>query len=512
MDFQVPIQVVHDAVVDAHTRPTVPSFFPDFESAASTLRTLHKIEGALIPPNDDAYADSKLWTELQMPRERAQEILAEFFDILRETADEVKGASPGRGRSNPYAPTVFVVEGLDGSGKSTLVGNFAARSAEVRTTQTPPPSLRRARPIFDCRRGAVARAFYMVSNYVCYAEMVRECRAAETNFVFLVDRFFTSTFAYTVGDKAADEVSRWQHLPIGALPLDQSPLPLGWPSDLPRPAGVMFLKLPRAQRVERMRRREREERKDTINEWDAKTEDPALAERIEFCFELVSISNSIPYFALNAAQGAEDVFREARKVVEGPHLLRSAETSQSQKAANEEGKLVLARRTALLSLAREAEKEGLCRVSLSGAGGEGGDFEARRAKHAPWVMQIATPGPQEAGAPSLRSVGVHTVDGRGIVFHAQDVPGGASGSGREAELCSFVVYFGRYPHEQQWRGDGRVAACCFGRALFPAPANLRSGMGPGRCLPFRVRVRRLEVLVGGPSTAAGPKRIEWFHE
>ena len=170
------VDALRTSVAQTHMHPDVQGFFGDFRSAACFLRTLHELNAIIIPPPGSDATD-----------EIPVQLLEVFFATLREVEHELHLGTT-TGKRDFYVPIFFVVEGLDGSGKSTLVVGF--RGGDVHVTATPPASLADVRGIFDAAGGAIARAFYMVSNYICYAEMVAMCREREEDLVFVVDRYF----------------------------------------------------------------------------------------------------------------------------------------------------------------------------------------------------------------------------------------------------------------------------------------------------------------------------------
>lgn len=90
---------------------------------------------------------------------------------------------------------IVEVEGLDGSGKTTLVRKLQQDFPNSLATKTPSSSLKGIRPLWDHRGGILARAFYMISNYVLEYE-IANCDEA----VIIVDRWYASTCAYTVAN------------------------------------------------------------------------------------------------------------------------------------------------------------------------------------------------------------------------------------------------------------------------------------------------------------------------
>lgn len=447
--------------------------------------------------------------------------LADFFEkVLPETEADIKQYLKG---PNPYVPYVVAVEGLDGSGKSSLVQALAdGAKIPMRATRTPPASLNTVRAAFDRAPGPVTRAFYMVSNYVCMSEMVQECREAGENLVFVVDRFYSSTFAYTAGEAAAACEGNWT----------VQPHQLDWPADLLRASLVMFLAVPDHIRAERIRARR--ERTGAVasadNPWDNLLEgggrlSDQIARHIGFL--------DVPFVRLNAECGKEEVLTEALEKVEA-HRAAGGLTGVIEGTNHGAGGLG-SERCALEILAANAAKFGLCESSsglafVKGAnkvvGGGGVDEEtrteaisaassrgllpARRCKHALFNIQIAVNGQSGSEPPSLRTVGIHTVDECGIVFHSKGpYPGGFAGRALSRDpAVSFIIYFGCYPFEEQWRGEG-VIEPCEDPGRFPAPSNLAKWVGKEDLMCFRLTPSRMEVLTGGPSTAGGPRRFEF---
>lgn len=196
------------------------SLFGDFASAAATLRQQEY----------RAFLDAHPLLASQLEE---TELFVRDFDST----------------SNPL-PLVIVVEGLDGSGKTTLsqalarsLRSLAGGDENIGPLKTPTPSLDHCRMAFDSARGKdrlAARAFYMVSNYVLMAEMVNECRRRGQRLVYVVDRWYGSTCAYSTGKEVDGEPET-----IDALPTQH----FAWPSDLLQPELVFILKLDEAARL-----------------------------------------------------------------------------------------------------------------------------------------------------------------------------------------------------------------------------------------------------------------------
>jgi hypothetical protein len=82
--------------------------------------------------------------------------VARFFDELDVVEQSLIDGPP------PHLPFYVVVEGLDGSGKSSVVKAIAQSSDEYRSARTPPENIDNVRSALDRCGGSLARAFYMV--------------------------------------------------------------------------------------------------------------------------------------------------------------------------------------------------------------------------------------------------------------------------------------------------------------------------------------------------------------
>jgi predicted ATPase len=153
-------------------------------NAAAILR-IERSTGGLddsvaVADNDvDAVAKtSPQCDELARLKKRKADALGSFFERLDEMECEL-AASPAPQQQTGIKSYIVVVEGLDGSGKSSLVEQLSQRlhekyshaGAKVVAWATPTASLSAVRPVFDKRGGPVARAFYMVSNYMLQYEL-----------------------------------------------------------------------------------------------------------------------------------------------------------------------------------------------------------------------------------------------------------------------------------------------------------------------------------------------------
>lgn len=194
--------------------------FPDLPTAANILRTaLHK-------------------NQLDKSLQQENNSLTSFFSLLSLAQTTLSDAP-----SPP--PFIVAVEGLDGTGKTTLVKALASSLHPYTTsaTGTPPASIAGVRNVFDACGGIVSRAFYMASNYLMQREIRQQARL-HPHTVFIADRWYGSTCAYSVA---------WKNTtghPDAVDALDQSVF--SWPHDLDRPSLMLILQVDHNVRQKRV--------------------------------------------------------------------------------------------------------------------------------------------------------------------------------------------------------------------------------------------------------------------
>lgn len=467
----------------------ISGFYPSFQTAATILRIARRLNEI-----DDSVC------------ERGGD-LAAFFELLDEVELELPTVRVEHAAKRPF---VVAVEGLDGCGKSTVVRGLA-EDLGGRACATPSSSLIGVRPAFDKRGGPVARAFYTVSNYVLQHEILKD----ERHSVFVVDRWFSSTCAYSIA---------WKNTTGGPEAIDALPPHLfRWPEDLHPPQLQLLLRLEDSVRIARVKDRAAGI-SDTsrYNPWDQRlTDDLDLGRRIMRAHER-SIGPE-GQAIVDASLSRGDVLSNALDVVKS-----SLKFYREPWLAFE--------RTPMDWFRWQSSRLKLC------------DDRGRRLKHAPWAIQLAA-------SSSLRSVGTHTADDSGILFHTWgDAAGGAS-DGDESTVASVVCVLEDYPNEQQWRAEGvlmsntsevnrlldqtppaslvaQVSACASTTASGQNEDEIRANSNrPRRPENYDRLVRekrrqlgrseanavvgtrfvpfRMEVLMGGPSSPGGPKRFEW---
>lgn len=128
---------------------------------------------------------------------------------------------------------LVVLEGLDGSGKSTVASLLKERLGErCVLAKTPPESISAFRAWFDRRDSKVRRAFYWMGNFL----LCRDLKKTDCHFV-VCDRFWASTVVYEMASssKLSSHTYTW---------------PLGFPK--PKCVSMFFLDVSEEDRTNRM--------------------------------------------------------------------------------------------------------------------------------------------------------------------------------------------------------------------------------------------------------------------
>jgi thymidylate kinase len=434
-----------------------------------------------------------------------------------------------------FPPFIVLIEGLDGCGKSTLVKRLANTPPppEGRFTwsavSTPTASMAAVRDVFDKRGGAVARAFYMASNYMLQQEIREECIHLH-NAIFVVDRWYASTCAYSVA---------WKNTTGGPESIDQLDESLfQWPKDLMRPDIFLLLHVDDSTRRDRVTaRRQQSQEGDSYNPWDDRlNHDEYLGRRIFRALERLQGPREV--LCLDANQTPDQVLHDAVSLVH-------------DRAMRHFYPMEYFRRQPLQFLRWTSAKLGLC-----------DDETGSRRPHAPWYahMSLSISGQVP---PSLRTVEIHAVDPSGFLFFTSKV--GASetrdtsdDNDFKQDVASLAWIGGDYPYQLQWQAEGilcpatmeecrlmnqapspslvaqNVACCqaaqdqyCSGMATTKPscarlPRNLQETLldarqnepsFPDEATRFVAATRfvplRLEVLIGDPASQDDSQRWEW---
>eukprot|EP00588_Corethron_pennatum_P026244 CAMPEP_0194327020 /NCGR_PEP_ID=MMETSP0171-20130528/39307_1 /TAXON_ID=218684 /ORGANISM="Corethron pennatum, Strain L29A3" /LENGTH=816 /DNA_ID=CAMNT_0039086811 /DNA_START=115 /DNA_END=2562 /DNA_ORIENTATION=+ len=214
------------------------------------------------------------------------QIVEEFYSLLQNIESYmVEAAAGGVKVCDKF---IVEIEGLDGSGKTTLCQSLTDAINEmlqgreklnkpkvrVMATKTPSRCLKKIRPLWDHRGGILARAFYMISNYVLEYEICTQI--SDDVKVIIIDRWYASTLAYTVAynddNKNNDEIN------ITSL----SEQIFEWPRDLLIPDLLLILNIDPVVRRQRVERRKAEgSGASQFNPWDDRlSQDLQLGSRI----------------------------------------------------------------------------------------------------------------------------------------------------------------------------------------------------------------------------------------
>lgn len=194
-----------------------------------------------------------------------------------------------QGRSPSRRELLVVLEGLDGTGKTTLARGLQKRHGFL-PAATPPPWASALRPAFDaCGLPHLRRAFYAACNYeVAASELAAACAP------LVLDRFAYSTVAYAVGAAVGQPE---------ALPPSGSALWL-WPSDLlPRPSLVVHLQLSSDERASRVSSRASVSAMAVTQEEAKLAGDSQFEQAVDVALSRCCETNkdSIPYLTVDAA-------------------------------------------------------------------------------------------------------------------------------------------------------------------------------------------------------------------
>ena len=115
--------------------------------------------------------------------------------------------------------------------------------------KTPSGIFKKVRAFYDNFGGPLARAYYMCSNYHLLYELHLQCQQKQKALTFVIDRFYSSTAAYTIGGQTIGEQEE-----INTLYRDNPEL-FVWPHDLKRPDIIILLEADENVRMSRLSRR-----------------------------------------------------------------------------------------------------------------------------------------------------------------------------------------------------------------------------------------------------------------
>ena len=424
--------------------------------------------------------------------------LENFYSELHDVEKSLKEYDIS---NDKYPPTFFIVEGLDGSGKTSLVeslayspttslsSSYSSKKIKLIEKATPMKRLKSVRKKFDTFVGdnAVIRAFYMATNYMLIHEMRQECLNAKSSLCYIVDRFYSSTCAYTVGGKEPsvnydNNIDEY----INSLPSDI----FTWPSDLIKPDLVLLLQIDEQKRLERISLRPVV---NNGNPWDDRLRQfPNMGQRIQ---KIMSKMN-VPTCSIDANKNQVMVYIETLSTIEN-----FLETKKSLKGYQLEDY----GSCPLMEMLIHAQKNNLC------------DENGKRKRQKPFAISLATnsrllhnnndlllPLPP----PSLRQVGVNFINEYGIIFACRGTsPGGGSGDIMNDSECMYASFqysdlTGSVENEIQYRGEGiiREVPASVAALISPVPSSLRHVIN--QCCTYESALPTTSVTSSSVSTSS----------
>lgn len=158
-----------------------------------------------------------------------QHVGGDIIERFRARGGEYDSGAPSLGIRRP----IIAIEGLDGSGKSTVVRAVSARLGAT-TIGCPPSRLRAERAVADTLAPDERRAWYWKSNHEAMKDATDEVFRGQT---VVMDRSFASTAVYGAAERG--EIASLEHVP----------------RDLAKPDHIFFLSLDEEERQRRLQGR-----------------------------------------------------------------------------------------------------------------------------------------------------------------------------------------------------------------------------------------------------------------
>lgn len=184
--------------------------------------------GRFRQAHSDGYVESAPIDEVGM--EMAwQQVGGNIIERFRARGGEYDSGAPSLGLRNP----IIAIEGLDGTGKSTVVRALSAR-LNATTIGCPPSRLRAERAVADTLEPEERRKWYWHSNHEAMKDATDAVFRGQT---VVMDRSLASTAVYGAAERG--EVAALEHVP----------------RDLARPDLMFFLSLDEEERQRRLQGR-----------------------------------------------------------------------------------------------------------------------------------------------------------------------------------------------------------------------------------------------------------------
>ncbi|KAJ8398198.1 hypothetical protein AAFF_G00430420 [Aldrovandia affinis] len=163
--------------------------------------------------------------------EQCKEKMTEAYELL-----ELVGQNLAQNKGGRFP--IIAIEGLDGTGKTTLTRSLTA-ALNASLLRSPPECLSPWRPRFDSEPALLRRAFYALGNYITASQIATASQHAPV----IVDRYWHSTAAYGIATAVSGRV---ENLPSPGSEVYR------WPGDLLRPDLVLLLTVNPEERMRRL--------------------------------------------------------------------------------------------------------------------------------------------------------------------------------------------------------------------------------------------------------------------
>eukprot|EP01114_Cavostelium_apophysatum_P015571 TRINITY_DN4266_c0_g1_i1.p1 TRINITY_DN4266_c0_g1~~TRINITY_DN4266_c0_g1_i1.p1 ORF type:complete len:260 (-),score=38.04 TRINITY_DN4266_c0_g1_i1:35-814(-) len=222
-----------------------------------------------------------------------RELISKYIVKLWEDKESTSCSSKTSSRDDNW----IILEGLDGSGKSTtsaaLAAELEAKGLAVQTLRTPPIELKDVRSYFDHHPNKyITKMYYQFGNYVAAYLM-------KTNLdkrIFIIDRFWPSTVANQEANLALSRDSE----------VTADSAIYKWPSDMYKPSKVLmvFLHISEEERIRRLGARSGDE--NTV--WEENLQKVVYRKNVEKGYNQIE-----GMIRIDASQSTKEVVQEILK-------------------------------------------------------------------------------------------------------------------------------------------------------------------------------------------------------